>query len=196
MDIGFLEEFAMSLGFGKISNLNLRGESKGIVPSKLWKLKHLASLWYVGDSANFMIGQGYLLCNSLQLCTAVASIASGSMINLSLLESETQNKIIIPNKIVSEKNFKIVREAMFNVVNSQGGTGYNSIGLKYKNLGICGKTGTVQVSSGKKDKNHSVFVGFAPFDNPRYAVSIVGEFMGFGASFAAPLAGKIFDFLK
>ena len=97
-------------------------------------------------------------------------------------------------KLISEKNLNIVRGAMFEVVNS--GTGYYSLGRKYKDLEICGKTGTVQISSGKKHRNHSVFVGFAPYKNPKYAVSVIGEFMGYGASFAAPLAGKIFNFLS
>lgn len=196
MNIKFLEEVALSLGFGKVSNLNLHGESKGIVPSKLWKLRKVGSLWYVGDTANYMIGQGYLTCNCLQLCTAAASIAGGNLIDLIVSEEESKNRILEPNPIISKQNFEIVRRAMFAAINSSGGTGYKSIGSKYEDLKICGKTGTVQISSNRKDKNHSVFIGYAPFDNPRYAVAVIGELMGYGASFAAPLAGKIFDFLK
>jgi penicillin-binding protein 2 len=109
----------------------------------------------------------------------------------------TGHAIAEKNTLVSEKNLNIIRSSMFEVVNSPySGTADPSIGKKYKDLRISGKTGTVQISSGQKHKNHSVFVGFAPYDKPKYAVSVIGEFMGYGSSFAAPLAGKIFDFLK
>jgi penicillin-binding protein 2 len=192
MDIGFLEKLSISLGFGSISNLQLEGEYKGIVPSKLWKLKRFSSLWYIGDTANLMIGQGYLSCNPLQLCTATASIASGNLIKLSILDDNFNTNPIEKNQLITEKNLQIIRKAMFDVVNVQGGTSYYSIGLHNKDLNICGKTGTVQISSGKKHKNHSLFIGFAPYENPKYAISIVGELMGYGASFSAPIAGKIF----
>ena len=195
INIGFLEKLSLSLGFGKISNLELEGEYKGIVPSKLWKFKRFSSLWYIGDTANLMIGQGYLSCSPLQLCTATASIASGNIMNLSLLNQNNENELPERNQLISEKNFQIVRKAMFDVVNMVGGTSYYSIGMQNKDLGICGKTGTVQISSGKKHKNHSLFIGFAPYDNPKYAVSIVGEFMGYGATFSSPIAGKIFKTL-
>lgn len=197
MNIGFLEKLSLSLGFGKISDLQLNGEYKGIVPSKLWKLKRFSNLWYIGDSANLMIGQGYLSCNPLQLCIATASIASGNIIKLRLTDDDFNNDTddydmkIEKNTIVSEKNLDIVRKAMFEVVNSYG-TAYYALGIHNKDLQICGKTGTVQISSGNKHKNHSLFIGYAPYDNPRYAVSIVGEFMGFGSTFSAPIAGKIF----
>jgi penicillin-binding protein 2 len=193
MDIGFLEKISRSLGFGSISNLNLENEYRGIVPSKLWKLKRFSSLWYIGDSANLMIGQGYLSCSPLQLCIATASIASGNQIFLSVLQNENNHLDIQKNEYLSEKNLKIVRNAMFDAVNRSDGTSYRSIGIHHKDLKICGKTGTVQISSGKKHKNHSLFIGFAPYKNPKYAVSIVGELMGFGASFSAPTAGKIFE---
>lgn len=193
MDIEFLEKLSISIGLGKISNLDLNGELQGIIPSKSWKLKKFGSLWYIGDSANLMIGQGYLTCTPLQLATMVSSIATGNFMNLSILYNDDDSQIT-RNTLISEKNLNIVRGAMFEVVNS--GTGYYSLGRKYKDLEICGKTGTVQISSGKKHRNHSVFVGFAPYKNPKYAVSVIGEFMGYGASFAAPLAGKIFNFLS
>jgi len=196
MDISFLEKLCYSLGLGKISNIEFNGELQGIVPSKFWKFKRFGNLWYIGDSANLMIGQGYLTCTPLQLCTMVGSIASGNLMYLSTLDS-TGHAIAEKNTLVSEKNLNIIRSSMFEVVNSPySGTAYPSIGKKYKDLRISGKTGTVQISSGQKHKNHSVFVGFAPYDKPKYAVSVIGEFMGYGSSFAAPLAGKIFDFLK
>ncbi len=189
MNIGFLEKLSLSLGFGRLSDLQMDGEYKGIVPSKLWKLKRFSSLWYIGDTANLLIGQGYLSCNPLQMAISAASIASGKIMKLSVLANETPE--IEENNLIDEKNWNIVRKAMFDVVNKDG-TAYYSLGLKYKDLGICGKTGTVQISSGKKHKNHSVFVGFAPFDDPKYALSVIGEFEGYGSSFSAPLAGKIF----
>jgi penicillin-binding protein 2 len=197
LDIDFLAEVARDLGFGKKSNLKLVEEMEGNVPSKFWKLKKFGKLWYPGDSANFSIGQGYLNCTPMQLAIMCASIASGkSFSNLSLLS----NSDFLPTKpedlIIKEEHLKLVRKSMFDVVNSPGGgTAYHAIGRNYPNLRVCGKTGTVQISSGQKHKNHSVFIGFAPFEKPKYALSIVGEFMGYGSSFAAPLAGKILNFL-
>ena len=192
INIGFLEKLSLSLGFGSISNLQLEGEYKGIIPSKLWKLKRFSSLWYIGDTANLMIGQGYLSCSPLQLCTATAAIASGNVINLSLLNENHETNKIKKNELMNEKNLNIVRKAMFGAVNSQSGISYRSIGIHSKDLRICGKTGTVQISSGNKHKNHSIFIGFAPYEAPKYAVSVVGELMGFGSNFSSPIAGRIF----
>ena len=193
LNIDLVYRISKSLGLGSKSNLDLIGESSGLLPNQEWKQKRFHDQWRAGDSANLAIGQGYLNCTPLQLNRVVASIASGKIINYSLLKDE---HIECPdNDLISQANLGIVRRTMFGVVNSPGGTCYRTIGSKYAHLNICGKTGTAQVFSEREKAHHSLFIGFMPFDKPRYALSIVGEFAGYGAQFAAPKAGEIFNFI-
>ena len=149
MNIESLFEFGNLLGMGKISNLELSGEKIGILPSESWKKKRFNDLWRIGDSANLMIGQGYVALTPLQFNRMMSSIAFGSETNFSLLENDDSQNII-KKPICSEENLKIIRLAMFRSVNEQGGTSFNSIGAKFPELKICGKTGTALGSSAGK----------------------------------------------
>lgn len=200
IDIDELYKFGLELGLGQISNLNFYGEKIGFLPSKDWKKKKFRDFWRIGDSANLMIGQGYLALSPLQFNSMMNSIAFGINSRFSFYADpsidDSLNSIKI-SKISSKENLDIIRLAMFKSVNEYGGTSFSSIGSKYKDLKICGKTGTVQIFSKKNTgMNHSTFIGFMPFENPRFSVSIMGEYAGYGSQFAAPLAGEIFSFIN
>lgn len=209
MNIDLLHNHCTYLGMGCTSNLKFNGEKKGIIPSKKWKLEKFSEPWRPGDSANLMIGQGYLLTTPLQLNSMVASIALEHKIKFSLLSSNknryeydnehkkniTNDYCIQQEDLIDKNNFQLIKKAMFGVVNEIGGTCHYKLGQKYKHLNICAKTGTTQIVSKKNCTNHSIFVGFMPIEKPKYMISIVGEYAGYGSQFSTPLAGLIFDFL-
>jgi penicillin-binding protein 2 len=204
------------LGFGEPTGIDLMGERDGVVPSPEWKRKTLHEPWYLGDLVIVGIGQGYLLVTPLQLADGVASIAMhGQRFVPHLLHaigdplsgviSDTTPRALPPVQESFPNAWKIVIEAMKNVVSSWQGTAHGiSVGARYS---IGGKTGTAQVhrkrlgTFGEEDesdiprqfRDNALFIAFAPVDDPRIAVAVVAEHGGGGASTAAPIARKVMD---
>ena len=139
--IDYIAKIAKEFGLGQISNIGLEIEKQGIIPSKKWKKKTLKQNWYVGDTLNAAVGQGYVLSNPLQLAVMVARIASnGKKIVPSIFK---QNKVKEFKKINLNKEYiNIVKKGMFSVVNEKMGTAYKS---RSKFFNFSGKTGTSQV---------------------------------------------------
>jgi penicillin-binding protein 2 len=201
-------EVAGSLGIGESFDLKLNEFKNGILPNKDWKYKVYRDIWVKGDTANISIGQGFLLVNPLQMAVMVSRIANGGYpIKPYLIyddaEKRNYNKIIydfVP--LFKQKNVDIVKKGMYEVVNGKHGT---VSWIKFKNkekYGIAGKTGTAQVIASnfheemeeqpegveEQFKNHGWFVGFAPFENPKYGVAVLVEHGGSGSVAAAPIA--------
>ena len=216
----FFYELSKKIGINKIADLakefglgqsllgDIENEANGIVPSKKWKREKLNESWYAGETLNAGIGQGYTLCTPLQLAVMTARIASnGKKIKPILFKS----KAIIDFKEIHNisNHIPLVKKAMFKVVNEQGGTAYRHKSNKYS---FSGKTGTSQVKKITlderesedfrkkeilwKNKDHALFIGYMPSDNPRYAISVVIEHGGSGSATAAPIAKKTFDFIN
>ena len=177
------------------------------MPDEQWKRKNRSDIWHLGETYNAIIGQGFTLSTPLQIATMTARIASGKMISPKLLK---ENSTKLFNKInIDPKYFNLVRNSMFKVVNEYKGTAYSSR-LKNSKYKMAGKTGTSQVrriSLNEREtgvlenkelpyelRDHSIFSGFAPFDDPRYAVSVVVEHHGSGSKYAAPIARDVMDF--
>lgn len=198
---------AKEFGLGAVSEIGFENEKKGIVPSIKWKKENKKENWYAGETLTTGIGQGYLLATPLQLSLMTARIANnGKKIQPILYDNLIKNDF---NKInFSPKHMKLVKNSMNKVVNEPGGTAYKS---RSSNYIYAGKTGTSQVKKITleeresedfrkkekewKNKDHALFVGYMPADNPRYAISVVIEHGGSGSSAAAPIAKKIFDFI-
>lgn len=187
---------AAKLGFGKITGIDLPGESSGFVPSASWKMRRFKSDWSLGDSLNIAIGQGALLATTVQIARFGAIIASrGKMLIPKIVGQEEAMQLDI-----KPEYFDILQSAMFNVVNSAGGTAYGKRVLD-PNWLMCGKTGTSQVQAkrGGMDlnnasfvgRNHALFLGYAPAHNPKYAIVVVVDHGGGGGSTAAPIARDI-----
>ena len=170
-------------------------ELQGLIPNKSWKRKTYNQRWYAGDNANCIIGQGYVSVTPIQLATMIARVASSKKITPNYKFSNYNKKI--SNLGFDENALQIVRKGLFSVLNEPYGI---ARGMAKKKYGICGKTGTAQVVSerlnakdmlsGKiemKKHDHALFVGFAPYDNPRYAVCVVVEHGIGGTRMATPI---------
>lgn len=198
-----ISEMAERMGLGHVLNIGIDGEKPGMIPSKAWKQKKYGEIWQMGDTLNVGIGQGYIVTTPLQLAVMVARVASGRKLMPHLpygkLTEDAFARLDIP-----EEHLNIVREGMFLVTNEQGGTAYRSR-TDIPEFTMAGKTGTSQVISHKglasltdmtaeekkRTENHAIFVGFAPFDKPKYAISVLVEHGGAGSAAAAPVGRDV-----
>ena len=203
-----IAEVARILGLGQSFDIEMSAVTSGIVPDKIWKQKARSREWVVGDTVNSSIGQGYVLSSPLQLAVMIARIATGNEILPKLIKSVNGvEKTKIPDQInLNENNLNLIRKALFEVTNHKRGTAYHSRVLDKKSQ-IIGKSGTSQVRNisavertqgvlDNKDlpweqRDHALFVNYAPYDDPKIAVSIVVEHGGSGSTVAAPIARDI-----
>lgn len=202
---------AKRFGFGMPTGINLPGEKSGLMPTRRWKELILGEQWLQGDTYNAGIGQGYVLATPIQLAVMAAILANdGYKIKPTILVPENRDTSVSPgeNLNISKTYLQLMREGMFNVVNAAKGTA-KTARLNVDGKLIAGKTGTTQVKriSMKEreeglrsqdelpweDRNHALFVSFGPTDNPRYALAVVIEHGGGGASTAAPVARAIME---
>ncbi len=211
-----ISAMARKLGLGSRLNIDLPGEKGGLMPSRAWKLKAKGVPWQKGETLLAGIGQGYFLATPLQLAVMTARLVNGGF----AVEPRLTRQIISADgsqaspvevsefaKIGVEPDLlEWIKSAMIGVVNVPGGTAFRSR-IKESGFEMGGKTGTVQVrriskaereQGVRKNKNlawierdHALFVGFAPTESPRYAVSVVVEHGGSGAGKAAPIARDI-----
>ena len=194
---------AEKLGFGQVFDLGIPGQTSGIVPDNQWKLDRLNEPWRTGDSLNASIGQGFVLATPLQLATMAARLANGiSAVSPHLIIQDTAPEFK-PMGFKLE-NVAFINEAMRAVTEETGGTAYSRFSLGLRGLEMAGKTGTGQVRGISvaeratrirnnrelpwKLRDHSIFVGFAPYDDPRYSVGVIVEHGGSGAVKAPRIA--------
>ncbi|MEX0800333.1 MAG: penicillin-binding protein 2 [Dehalococcoidia bacterium] len=193
-------EYARAFGLGEATGIDLPGESPGLVPDAAWKEEALGESWFVGDTYNFGIGQGYLSVTPLQLLTAVSAIGNGGKVLTPHVLREVKDghenvvqtfeEIVRKNVPVEEEYLAIVREAMRQSITS----GVAKEGA-VKGLEVVGKTGTAEFGPPRPDGSHEThgwFVGFAPYDDPELAVVVFLE-RG-GGSEAAKVSSKIMDY--
>ncbi len=216
LGVDAMHDFMKPLGFGQHTGIDIRGEVRGILPSQEWKRKYYKrpdqQKWYAGESISLGIGQGYNSFTMLQLAQAVAIVANNGVKHKPQLVIATQDatsrvRVPIPADPPVDLGYKpenvaVIREAMVGV--TQGGTGTRVFaGAGYVSGG---KTGTAQaVSLGKNQKynassmeehqrDHSLYVAFAPADAPKIALAVIVENAGFGSAAAAPIARRAFDY--
>ena len=203
-----IAEVAKDFGLGQQYPFELYNQKQGIVPSKKWKKDKLNESWYGGETLIAAIGQGYVLTTPLQLAVMTARIASGGRkIVPSIIKNNQEKKFELMNKYT--KALSVIHDAMFKVVNEKKGTANKSMA---KNYSFSGKTGTSQVKKITleeresedfrkieiewKNRDHALFVGYMPSKSPKYAISVVIEHGGSGASTSAPIARDVFNFIK
>lgn len=202
-----IAEMARRFGLGAKINVGLENEKPGLIPDKEWKLKRFGEPWQQGESLISGIGQGYILTTPLQLATMTARLVNGGYeVKPTFLRVSDEERGKIKKIEIAAANLDIIKEGMYAVVNKPGGTAWRSQ-FDYHGERMGGKTGTTQVrritmkerrEGIKKEqdlpwrlRNHALFVGYAPQDNPKYAIAVLVEHGGGGSSVAAPLAGKI-----
>jgi len=211
-----IAEMARRLGLGARLGLDLPGEKPGLVPSNKWKKAVIGAPWQQGETLLAGIGQGYVLTTPLQLAVMISRMVNGGvavtphltrdLINgddvLSKNEEENKDIGLVPAHLA------LVRDAMNRVVNVPGGTAFNSR-IRKTEFRMGGKTGTAQVRRISKqeretrvlkneelpwkERDHALFVGYAPVDAPRYAISVVVEHGGGGSKIAAPIARDVLE---
>ena len=197
-------EMAKRFGYGEKIDISLYGGKVGNVPSDEWKRKVIKQPWVGGDTLNTSIGQGFVLATPLQMALVTARVANGGIpIKPYLVRNHNifkQFDTLKNEPLIAEAHIKFVQEGMRRVVNEPGGTAYGKR-IEIKGFEMAGKTGTSQVVS-KREKemskeenaanaNHAIFVGFAPVEDPKYAISVVVEHGGSGSGTAAPIAKDI-----
>jgi penicillin-binding protein 2 len=211
-----IAKYAMALGIGKASGINLVSEKKGVVPSSEWKLRATGQPWFAGETLSASIGQGYVSATPIQLARLIAIIANdGSMPDLKIILPEgsqisngvsseiDRQKFIGGNNPsyfkmgvgISRETLEFIKEALIGVVNEPGGTGGAA---RLPGIVVAGKTGTAQVISkaiethklSEKLRDHAWFVAFAPAREPQIAMAVFVEHGGHGGSGAAPIARK------
>ena len=200
---------AKRLGIGEKMDVPMSAVARGLAPTRQWKLDNRGSEWVIGDTVNSAIGQGFVLASPLQLAVMTARIASGNAVTPRLIKKVDgieQPGGDAPSLGMNENHLRLVRRAMFSVVNNRQGTAYGSR-IIANDMRMAGKTGTSQVRNitakeratgvrSNKDlpwerRDHALFVDFAPADNPRIAVAVVIEHGGGGSTAAAPVARDI-----
>lgn len=204
-----ISAMARMLGLGARPQVPMSGVASGLAPTKAWKRERRGAEWVVGDTLNASIGQGFVLASPMQLAIMAARLATGRAVEPRLVRSVDgidEAAGPAPELAISAANLRAVQSGMFKVSNSRRGTAYRTR-VAEKELRMAGKTGTSQVrniTAAERAKgvirnedlpwnrrDHALFVCYAPFDNPRYAVSVVVEHGGGGSKAAAPIARDI-----
>jgi penicillin-binding protein 2 len=175
MGIGRIHDYAVGLGFGRRTGVDLPGEEAGLMPSEEWVERAFHHKWYAGETISVSIGQGSVMVTPIQLVRMIAAVANGgTLVQPHLLKNFSAKPEHFP---LSEDTVEQVTQGMYGVIN-EGGTGAS---LKLQNVEFSGKSGTAQLMSyeagakmGKKGKEtNGWFVGYAPRRNPEIVVAAV-----------------------
>ena len=216
LGVDTMHDFMKPLGFGQITGIDIGGEVRGVLPSQTWKRNYYKrqeqKKWYAGETISLGIGQGYNSFTMLQLAQATATLANGGVRHKPQLVMATQDattrvRTAIAPDPAQDLGFKpehveIVRRAMVGVT-QEGTSARVFAGAGYLSGG---KTGTAQaVSMGSREKynaskmdehqrDHALYIAFAPADDPKIALAVIVENAGFGSASAAPIARRAFDY--
>ena len=217
LGVDAMHDFMKPLGFGQLTGIDINGEVRGVLPSQDWKKKAYKKAeqqrWYPGETISLGIGQGYNTFTMLQLAQATAVLANNGIKHKPRLVIGTQDSVTremrpLPADAPQDLGYKaehveLIRRALVGVT-QEGTSARVFAGAGYLSGG---KTGTAQaVTIGQKDKydskkleefqrDHALYMAFAPSDNPKIALAVVVENAGFGAAHAAPIARRVFDYL-
>ncbi|MFM2274841.1 MAG: hypothetical protein RL211_713 [Pseudomonadota bacterium] len=216
MGVDAMHDFMKPLGFGQITGIDINGEVRGVLPNQEWKRNYYKrpeqKKWYAGETISLGIGQGYNSFTMLQLAQATATLVNNGIkhkpqLVIATQDATTRTRVPVPLAPSEDlgyklENVEIVRKGMVGV--TQVGTSARAFaGAGYISGG---KTGTAQaVTMSQKEKynaakmeehqrDHALYVAFAPADDPKIALAVIVENSGFGGSNAAPIARRVFDY--
>ncbi len=188
-------DYAKRFGFAKKTNLDIDEEVAGFIPDSKYYEKIYGPNWPRSIMASLGIGQGEVSVTPIQLAQYAALIANDGKtyqphIVKGYWDDRTSEIVSLKfpeiNVNTDKKVFDIVKEGMLLVVHGAG----TATGIRMKEITIAGKTGTAQNPHGK---DHAFFIGFAPYENPKIAIAVVVENVGFGATWAAPIVKKMIE---
>ena len=216
MGVDAMHDFMKPLGFGQYTGIDIQGEVRGILPSQEWKRNYYKrpeqKKWFGGETISLGIGQGYNSFTMLQLAQATATLVNNGIkhkprVVVATQDAITRAKVPLPAEPPVDLGYKpehvaIIRKAMVGVT-QEGTSARVFAGAGYLSGG---KTGTAQaVTIGQKEKynagkmeehqrDHALYIAFAPADDPKIAIAAIVENAGFGAASAAPITRRIFDY--
>lgn len=216
MGVDLMHDFMKPLGFGQLTGIDIFGELRGVLPSTEWKRNYYRrpeqKKWYAGETISLGIGQGYNSFTMLQLAQATATLANDGVKHkphLVIATEDAMTKQVTPvpkaepvNLGYKPEHVAVVRKAMA-AVTQQGTSARVFQGAGYLSGGKTGTAQAVGVAQGAKynaskleehQRDHSLYIAFAPADDPKIALAAVVENSGFGAAHAAPIARRVFDY--
>jgi penicillin-binding protein 2 len=216
MGVDLIHDFMKPLGFGQMTGIDIFGEVRGVLPSQEWKRNYYKrpeqKKWYAGETISLGIGQGYNSFTMLQLAQALATVVNNGVkhkphLVIATQDSTTKKNTPAPKAPAVDLGYKpenvaVIRKAMVGV--TQQGTSTRVFqGAGYLSGGKTGTAQAIGVAQGAKynaskleeyQRDHSLYVAFAPADDPKIAVAVIVENAGFGAAAAAPIARRVFDY--
>jgi penicillin-binding protein 2 len=206
-----IAEMARTFGLGAQTGIDVPGERRGLIPDSNWKRATYGEPWYPGETPSAGIGQGFITTTPLQLAVMTARIATGRAVvpqfrRAAIVGADQAPPPEVAMLEIPERHLEIVREGMRRVTNEQGGTAFRAR-IAEPGMEMAAKTGTAQVrrismserlAGVRKNedlpwvqRDHALFVCFAPVAAPRYALSVVVEHGGGGSKVAGPIAHDI-----
>ena len=216
MGVDLMHQELSPLGLGSLTGIDLAGERSGVLPSTEWKRKIYQrpeqQKWYAGETISLGIGQGYNNFTMMQLAQAYATLISGGQRIQPRVGLEIQNVIngtsqsvgrsVRPSLALKPDYVKVIMNAMYGVT-QQGTSTHVFAGAPYTSGGKTGTAQAVTIRQNEKynaqklaehQRDHSLYVAFAPLEQPRIVLAVIVENAGFGATAAAPIARRVFDY--
>ena len=214
-----IHDFSAHFGLGDRTGIDSTNERSGLLPSREWKKQNKNQPWFPGETLNIGIGQGYMLATPLQLAVATATIANRGerpvprLVKQAPELSSNGQSTSMQTDLIDDSTFTVADDYWDQIIHSMEAVVHDHVhgtargiarGLNYR---IAGKSGTAQVigiAQGEeydeeaileRQRDHALFVGFAPADNPQVAVAVIVENAGGGSTHAAPIARKVFDWV-
>jgi penicillin-binding protein 2 len=213
LTIDRISSFLLRFGFGEISGIDLINESKSILPTRNWKLGNIGEAWFVGDTINIGIGQGYISSTPLQLAVSLSAIANkGKIFQPKLIRNDQlddyEPDLLMEVQIDNPRHWNIIEKSMISVINSWNGTAHNL--YEEGGITIAGKTGTAQIKSltdqdltvreeyegirkDIKNRDHALFASYGPVPDPNLVVVVIVENGESGSAVAAPIAKRLIE---
>ena len=216
LGVDTIHDFMKPLGFGQITGIDIQGEVRGLLPSTEWKRNYYKrpeqKKWFAGETISLGIGQGYNTFTMLQLAQATAVLANNGIkfkpqLVIATQDAMTRVRQAVPPEPPVDLGFKpenvgIVRNAMVNTT-LDGTSARVFAGASYRSGGKTGTAQAVGIAAKEKynagrleeqQRDHALYIAFAPAENPTIVIAAIVENAGFGAAHAAPIARRIFDY--
>ena len=216
MGVDLIHDQLQPFGLGRRTDIDLQGEVTGDLPSQDWKRRKFKrpeqQKWFAGETISLGIGQGYNNFTMLQMATAYSTIATGGLRFKPRLVREVEDVVSHQTRRIASdaleplplkpEQVEVIRNAMTGV--TQEGTGKEVFaGAGYQSGGKTGTAQAVGLKAGEKyssikaderKRDHSLYVAFAPAENPTIALALIVENAGWGSGSAAPIARRVFDY--
>ncbi|MCW5603505.1 MAG: penicillin-binding protein 2 [Burkholderiales bacterium] len=212
MGIDAIAGFMALFGLGERTGIDMPGEAAGILPSQEWKMRRFRQKWYAGETISVGIGQGYNAYTPLQLAVATATLANDGVMFRPHVVNYVENihtrarTYVEPSPLrtldLRPGHIEVIKQAMVGVT-MEGTAARAFAGAAYTSAGKTGTAQVIGIKQGEKyveskvqerHRDHSLYIAYAPAENPKIALAVIAENAGFGARTAAPIARQVFDY--